>query len=236
MQRRNCPVLALVLSLTLAGTAGAELGESPDAAGGRTLGAPEGGPVSLILDDGSSENDIGDGGQFVWLNRFTPAPTDFPFVLEEISVVFGATGVAVGDDIQLVVYEDTDGDNDPGTGAVFVVGFGDVIQFADGVTFSVYDLVAPPVLTGPGDVLIGVVNRYSFEGNGDFPAALDQTVSQVRSWAASYLAGDAPNPPFLPADEQWGTIDSFGFPGNWIVRGAGQGVVPVVLQNVSVDE
>ena len=69
-----------------------------------------------------------------------------------------------------------------------------------------------------GDVLIGVVNRAGFEGNNDFPAAIDQGASQVRSWVGTWLAGDVPATPTFPADEQWGTIDDFGLPGNWMVR------------------
>lgn len=190
----------------------------------QSLGAT---PVDLILDDGSIENTIGDAGQFIWLNVFTPNPDDFPFQLEEISVVFGATGVTVGDTVELLVYSDTDSDGDPGTGAVLVGSETVTIQFADGVTFSVYTLTTPIPLLGPGDVIIGVVNRYAFEGSSDFPAALDQTATQLRSWAASYLAGDVPANPTLPGDEQWGTIDSFGFPGNWVVRGSGTGILTV---------
>ncbi len=86
------------------------------------------------------------------------------------------------------------------------------------------------LLEGPGDVLIGVVNRYGSEGLNDFPAALDQTASQGRSWAASYLAGDVPASPTLPADEQWGTIDSFGFAGNWVIRGQGTTVNAAITE------
>ncbi len=179
------------------------------------------GTTALVLDDGVPENSIGDSGQFIWLNRFTPDPMEFPFQLEEVSVIFGTTLVNVGDAIEILVYEDTDGDGDPATGSVLLGSFTDTIQFNDQLTFSVYLLNTPVVLNGPGDVLIGVVNRSGSEGFDDFPAALDQTSSAVRSWAATYLAGDVPVSPPLPGDEQWGTIDSFGFAGNWIIRGAG---------------
>lgn len=177
--------------------------------------------VNLILDDGTAENQIGDVGQFIWINRFTPSPADFPFQLEEVQVAFGNNMVPLGGAIEIVIHEDTDGDNDPGTGASFLASYTDTVQANDGATFSVYALAPPLVLTGPGDVLIGIINRYGFEGNNDFPANLDQTASQGRSWAATYLAGDVPANPTYPADEQWGTIDSFGFPGNWIVRASG---------------
>lgn len=182
--------------------------------------APQG-ALSFTVDDGVGETSIGDAGQFVWFNRFTPAPADFPFQINDVQVVLGATGVTVGDAIQVLVYSDTDGDGDPGTGAVLLGSFDSTVQFNDGVTFNVYTLPAPVRVDGPGDVLIGVVNRASFEGAGDFPATIDTTATAGRSWVGSYLAGDAPAQPPFPADEQWGTIDSFGFPGNWMVRATG---------------
>ena len=185
-------------------------------------------PVSLVVDDGVAENFIGDSGQFIWLNRFTPAAADFPFQLDEVSVVFGTTNVVAGDDVEILVYSDTDADGDPATGSALVGTCNDVVQTADGATFNVYTC-PNVVLSGPGDVLIGVVNRYGSEGFDDFPAALDQTASNMRSWAATYLAGDVPANPTLPGDEQWGTIDSFGFPGNWIIRGSGTTVAPDTL-------
>lgn len=183
---------------------------------------PEGAPdVNLILDDGTNENNIGDVGQFIWINRFTPAAGDFPFALTEVQVVFGTTMVTVGGAVEVVLHEDTDGDGDPGTGAVYRGGATGTVQAADGATFSIYPIDPPVAFCGPGDVLVGAINRYGSEGFNDFPASLDTGMTQGRSWAATYLAGDVPAQPTYPADEQWGTIDSFGFPGNWIVRAFG---------------
>ena len=228
-------VLAFFLLLAPAGAGLAQSGFQADP-DGPTVDEEDrpatdgGGPVDLTIDDGTAETFIGDLGQFLWLNRFTPAPGAFPLELQEIQVVYGATAVPIGGDVDLVVYEDTDGDGDPGTGAVHLATYDETVISNDGATFNVYTLTPTVTLNGPGDVLVGVVNRYGFEGNNDFPAALDQSSAQVRSWAASYLAGDAPEPPFLPADEQWGTIDSFGFPGNWVVRASGETIVPPTIE------
>ena len=43
--------------------------------------------------------------------------------------------------------------------------------------------------------------------------------SYTGSWFGSYASGDAPSTITYPADEQWGTIDSFALPGNWMIRG-----------------
>jgi hypothetical protein len=187
-------------------------------------------PVSLVLDDASAENYIGlndgtFGYQFIWLNRFTPVPSQFPFNLTNISVVLGATGVAVGDPIDLVVYEDTDADGDP-SDATWLATYNVTVQFNDGLTWNVYPLTSPLLLSGPGDVLIGAINRYQVSGvePADFPAALDLTATQQRSWVGAW-SGDPPNPAILPPDAGglWGLIDAW-YPGNWMVRGYGETV------------
>jgi hypothetical protein len=192
------------------------------------------GPVALLLDDGSAENYLGVGDgvnnlQFIWLNRFTPDPAEFPFELLEISTVFGSTGVNVGDAVDLMVYQDTDGDGDP-TNAELLAVYNEVIQAADGATWSSYTLADPLQLSGPGDVLIGVINRYQPGDIGllDYPAAIDTGVSAYRSWAGWWTTNVAPDPPILPPDDTWGIIDDFGFAGNWLVRGSGETLAPPV--------
>jgi uncharacterized repeat protein (TIGR01451 family) len=188
--------------------------------------------VQLILDDGSSENALGltAGGQFIWLNRFTPDPALFPFTLQEVQHYFyNGQGVAVGDVFDVYIYEDTDGDGDPGTGAVFLGDIQDVTaQALD--AWSVWPLPSPVALNGPGDVLIVVVNRTTV-APGTYPATMDQTASQGRSWVGAYT-GDPGDPPTLPADSLWGIVDSFGFAGNWMARGYGQTGTGVVWLDV----
>ncbi|GAB4183930.1 MAG: hypothetical protein Tsb002_06410 [Wenzhouxiangellaceae bacterium] len=220
--------MALLLCLLLSASAQAVISRGPVVILDNATPPPAdiAGTVSLVLDDGGAETFIGDSGQFIWLNRFTPAAAEFPFQVEEIQVLLGTTLVTVGDPIQLLVYADTDGDGDPGTGAVLQGEFTDTVQFNDGVSFNVYTVPTPIRVDGPGDVLIAAVNRVGAEGTDDFPAAIDTTSSAGRSWVGSYLAGDVPAMPALPADEQWGTIDSFGFPGNWAIRASGTIVGP----------
>jgi uncharacterized repeat protein (TIGR01451 family) len=185
--------------------------------------------VSLVIDDGSQENSLGltAGGQFIWLNRFTPDPAEYPFQLEAIWILFRANaGVYAGDTVDMYVYEDTDGDGDPGTGASWLASFnGLTVQHVDGVTWDVHTLATPVTLNGPGDVLIAVVNRTAGIAPGEFPAAMDQSSpSQYRSWIGLYSGGNPANPPTLPADSLWGVVDDFGFVGNWTVRGYGETV------------
>ncbi|PDV97216.1 hypothetical protein A9Q02_04735 [Candidatus Chloroploca asiatica] len=174
------------------------------------------GQVNLVLDDGTAENAVGhsQGGQFLWLNRFTPVETAYPLTLEQIQVLFRSeNGPQIGDAVDLYVYEDADGD--PSNGATHVASLtGQTVQSLD--AFSTYPISV--TLNGPGDVLIGVVNRGSVTA-GVFPAALDQTNSQRRSWAGfdDATPGD---PPVLPLDT-FDLIDTFGLAGNWMIRAQG---------------
>ncbi len=177
--------------------------------------------VSLILDDGSRDNDIGIGGtlEFLWVNRFTPAPDEFPFTLNQIQIYFSSVGlVNVGDNIILVVYENTSGNNDPAVGGNFLASFPTTVQALD--TWNVYDLPTGVDFNGPGDAIVGVIG-LEVPGSSYWPASIDQTVTQARSWAGWWNASPPPNPPVLPPDNTWLLIDAAGFPGNWMVRGFG---------------
>jgi len=196
---------------------------------GEEQGAPDA-PVSFAVDDGVGEDSIGltNGGQFVWLNRFTPAPAFFPIEINQVQVMFnypgGTSGVNVGELVDIYLYEDADGN--PANGATHVASLtGQAVQAVDGATWSVYNFGAPVTFNGPGDILIAVVNRTAGIAAGTFPAALDQTASQQRSWAGF---GAVPaDPPVLPPPT-FGTIDSFGLPGNWMVRGFGETNAPCI--------
>lgn len=189
-------------------------------------------PVQLVIDDDAAEGAFGFLGgtarQFLWLNRF-----DEPglFALQEIWVLFPAgTDIAAGDAIQLVVFLDPDGD--PTNGAQILATFDDVVQVADGVTFSVYPLPTPVLKLTPGDVLLGVVNRYFMTGIDvppTLPAAFDSTATQNQSYFALW-AGDPPDPPDL-ATATSVSLFAGAAEGNFMIRGFGTPqdfVVPVL--------
>lgn len=185
--------------------------------------------VSLVLDNGTIEKGYGvntetNSYQFIWLNRFTPDPSEFPFELNEIRVMFadngGTWGVHVGDAIDLAVYEDADGD--PTNGATLLATFGETIQAVDGSTWSVYTLSSPVTINGPGDVLIGVIDRFVESGVTEKtnPATFDTDTASERSWIG-WWSTDPPDPPILPPDNTFDlmTGDSAG---TWLIRGYGQ--------------
>lgn len=179
-------------------------------------------PIQLVLDDGGAEADVGVADasgtrQFLWFNRFASPGA---FTLEEIWVLFGpGRSLAVGAAIDLVVYHDADGD--PTNGATFLGSVSETVQVLDGSTFSVYSLAAPLAVPAGGDVLVGVVDRFVVSGvtPSVFPAALDTTASQGRSWLATWT-GDPPSPPTLPSTGGMAVIDTL-TAGNWLIRGFG---------------
>jgi subtilisin-like proprotein convertase family protein len=188
------------------------------------MNAPDA-PISFIVDDGVGENSIGltNGGQFLWLNRFTPGAGDFPIQLQQVDVMFeypgGTSGVNVGELVDIYLYEDADGN--PANGAVFKGSLlNQAVEAVNGTTWSTFPLPAAVTFNGPGDILIAVVNRTAGVTAGTFPATIDQTSSQVRSWIG-LGTGATTNPPTLPP-ATFGTVDSFGFAGNMMVRGFGE--------------
>ncbi len=186
-------------------------------------------PISFILDDGAQEDSVGWTNQTVnypaiWLNRFSPVDGDFPIQLNQISIQFpGPTSAGrslVGLAINLLVYVDADRNNDP-SNAVKIAQLPATVTASDGVTFSNY---AVSVLAStPGDLYIGFSDTYNSGGVSpiSFPSPLDTTASQVRSWVAGQSANIDPDYDNLGNNDTLGTIDSFGLPGNWVIRASG---------------
>lgn len=187
--------------------------------------------LSMVLDDGGHETAWGVNNttsetahQFIWFNRFTPQAAEYPFALNEIRVLFdgygGGANVNIGDAIDLVVYQDSDGD--PTNGAEWVATINETIQAVDGTTWSVYSLSSPVQLDGPGDVLIAVINRYTVSGVSPmtYPATIDTTMGQDRSWMG-YWTGAPPDPAILPPDTSL-TLMTGTEAGNWLIRGYGE--------------
>jgi hypothetical protein len=188
--------------------------------------------VQLLLDDDTADGDFGvnspNAQQFMWFNQFTPPFTGVR--LDEVWVLFPASGtsnVNVGDEVEIVVYLDPDGD--PTNGATLLRSFSATIQVADGDTFSIYPLTPALEVSDPGDLLIGAIDRWVESGvtAPTRPAAIDVTASQGRSWLAVWR-GDPPPSPTLPADSIFSTIDAYQ-PGNWMIRAFGE---PLVLPGI----
>ncbi len=187
-------------------------------------------PTSFVLDDGSQETSIGlnDGVSIsypaIWLNRFTPAAGSYPVTLNQISIQFPdptSAGINLtGKSIDLLVYLDTDGDNNPGN-ATKLAQIHTTVLAANGSTFSNYPVNI--TVPGPGDIYIGFSDTYNSGGVSprNYPAPEDTTSTYARSWVAGMNSVTDPDYNTLSNNNIVGTIDSLGLPGNWIIRASG---------------
>ena len=198
---------------------------------GNRPGSRQTGPASATPSAHSNPGFAGaTARQFLWFNRFANPGA---FQLEEIWVLFPASpDVPVNGAVQLVVYFDTD--IFPTNGAQWVATFDEVIQAADGTTFSVYTLPYPVSFAGGGDVLIGVINRYFTFGDPPptQPAALDVSTPQNRSYFALWAA-DPPDPADLATAT---SIEMVGgaVTGNFMIRAFGRTLRDTAIPTLSV--
>src|SRR4029077_5255020 len=137
------------------------------------------------------------------------------------------TDTIIGKQARLVVYQASPGVSQPDTATLIYQQFVTV-----GVTesFQTYNLISPPTLPGTGDLYIGFEDFWAESGSFQprmFPAAIDESpTSQVRSWVAGRSTGAAPDVANIANNDVRGTIDSFGLPGNWMIRASGISSLP----------
>lgn len=239
-------LIATLTSLTLAGTvSAADVLQSQRGSRAGNIAQPMGGPVNYTLDDGANENNIGlnntgtaTATQFTWFNRFDVAPGDQPVAITQVQVFWDPTTTGapvVGNAVSVDIY--ADGDTSPANGATHLYTQNVTIAQV-GTTFDAYNMTSPPQIVAPNvNLLVAITDRWVTTGvsSTTFPAAIDQTATQGRSWVASASAGSPPTPPVIPSTGLFGTIDSFGLAGNWLVRAVGDARVPVELQSYSID-
>lgn len=181
--------------------------------------------LNLIIDDGLLDTNIGYGGSgidhFMWFNIFTPAPADFPFALISVDIWWDSANVDIGDSHRVVVLTDTDGDGNP-VNAVPVYEQAFNIGAVD--AFDHIEFQVPILLSGPGDVLIGIAQ----DTDSSYPAAADGTAFQAgRSWIADWATDCATGPFSTPDPITWPpscnllSLDSYGLFYNWMIRGHG---------------
>ena len=185
------------------------------------------GALTFALDDGTYEDTIGLNDQSsteyaaLWLNRFTPPGGTGAFTIDSISILWpdNTNGSLVGKQVNLVAYYDADADGDPSNAVR--LGADTFVTVPELDAFDQYTVnFAVP---GDGDVYVGFENTYALGGSTPilFPAAIDEdSGSQNRSWVAGMSSGD-PDPDNLANNDLIGTIDSFGLPGNWLIRATG---------------
>jgi len=212
-------------------------GQSPDqhlSAAIKTASAGPGGTCSngscvLKFDNYTGSGGLravgaGAGAHFVWLSRFTPDASAFPFTLTSVETTFvgnldgGGVGAVVGEAFDIYIYQDSD--NDPSNGATLL---GSVKNNVVASPLGALQTIALPgsgiAMAGPGDVLIAMV----YDGTvGGSPAAADNSgPDALRSWIG-HIVDAPPQDPDLAAQNMQLIGDVIdGFTHNWIIRGMG---------------
>ncbi len=168
----------------------------------------------------------------LWLNRFSPSPTDYPITITKVRTIFGnGTGWnTAGDKISVFVYQDND--SDPTNGAT-AVGTPTVYTIGTPANAFVDITLSPPVVVnGPGDVLIALSNPFP-TNTGGRPSSWDAGPFQNRSYLGN-ATGDGSTAPDLASaavDLRFNTDYDATWAKNWLIRAIGTngGGTPITL-------
>jgi hypothetical protein len=187
--------------------------------------------VNYVYDDGTVDDGIGITGvdpfDILWLNRFTVQPGGER--ITHIEAAFGSPGDTRpynGTTVSILLYNDPDGGSVTNASLVAGSRIDTTITNANTGIINVYDI---PDSVVSGQFLVGAVARNLPGGNG-FVASFDNTLPHTSGASYAGFTAGAQNPltegnlATIPAG-QFGTIEGFGLPGNWVVRARGE-VVP----------
>lgn len=184
----------------------------------------------LSFDDGTAENSIGITGSIsvaYYLNSF-PATAGVTQI-SGAQIAFGspgATNVALlnGRTVNVFLWSDPNNDGSP-TDAQVLASSSGTITLAGTNTFLSF--VLPSTIVGTNNFFIGFEFITPAVSPDLFPAAIDTTAPNLtnRSFASFTTGNTTPFGNNL-ASGTLGSIESFGLPGNWLIR-ADTGVVAV---------
>jgi len=174
-----------------------------------------------LIDDGTQDNSIGITGDadIMWLNYFTAIAG-----CELINTVYVMWGeMSDGGPCRIILYEDPDDDGNPDD-AVYLTETLTMVQNANTNIFTTVNII--PTTVSGGFFVAALCQNVAL---GNYPAPLDELLSQTNSWAVANYPGlfdtynliNNPLPPYL--------IDLLGFPGNWCLRAEGTEAGPTAV-------
>lgn len=160
------------------------------------------------IDDGVGEESIGvttPGIAWAWMNNFTASGGQDQ--ITSVSIVWGQ--VSDGLAALVKIWDDPNNDGNP-SDRVLLNTLDVIISNANTDIFNLYDIADTLV---SGSFFVGVEMIAQDSG---YPARIDLTASQQRSWVGTLDGQIAMN-----------LIDNYGFAGNWLIRANGAGTAPV---------
>ncbi len=177
-----------------------------------------------MLDDGSAEDGVGFGNgaqnfESLWMNQFNVISGQT--MITTVSVAWGTPLFPDpsnnGTPVTIAVWSDPNGDGSP-TDAVLLGSVAGTIQNEGTDTFVNYTFNPPVDVSAFTSFFVGDMTPMN-NGPEHFYQGLDETPpSHMRSWIAANGDGSAVDINNVGNNDLIGTIDSFGLPGNWLIR------------------
>jgi hypothetical protein len=228
-------VRSLCFSLAIAGVAGSSFAVPGITGGTGGSGTPQpwGGPdvvnYKIAEEDGTADDSIGLTGtgthDLIWLNQFPVAAGGE--LITNVQAAFGTPAFPspqyVGRPLIVALYGDPDGGST--TNATLLTSINTTIPGqGDNVLYN-FDI---PDTVVTGNFLVAMITKNTPSGDS-FHAAWDNVAPHAanRSFIGFTSPGNTMNHANLasiPAG-QYGSIESFGLPGNWLIRATGD-IVP----------
>src|SRR5215472_9326212 len=177
-----------------------------------------------MIDDGTAENGVGFGNgsqnfEALWFNQFEvfAGQTSITTVSVAWGTPFFPDPSNNGTAVTIAIWSDPNGDGDPHD-ALLLGSVAGTIQMEGTDTFIDYTFNPPVDVSGFTSFFVGDMTPMN-NGPEHFYQGLDETPpSQMRSWIAANSSGAPVDINVVGNNDTIGTIDSFGLPGNWLVR------------------
>ena len=177
-----------------------------------------------MLDDGTAEDGVGFGNgaqnfESLWMNQFNVIAGQT--MITTVSVAWGTPFFPDpsnnGTPVTIAIWSDPNGDGDP-TDGLLLGSVAGTIQNEGTDTFVNYTFNPPVDVSAFTSFFVGDMTPAN-GGPEHFFQGIDETPpSHVRSWIAANGDGSNVDINTIGNNDLIGTIDSFGLPGNWLIR------------------
>src|SRR6266568_4167318 len=184
-----------------------------------------------MIDDGTSEDAVGFGNgaqnfESLWMNQFDVVAGQT--MISTVSIAWGTPLFPDpsnnGTPVTIAIWSDPNGDGNP-SDAVLLGSVAGTIQNEGTDTFVDYTFSPPVDVSAFTSFFVGDMTPMN-NGPEHFYQGLDETPpSQMRSWIAANGDGSPVDINNVGNNDTIGTIDSFGLPGNWLIRADTGGAV-----------
>lgn len=193
--------------------------------------------AQYIIDDGVGENSVGFNNAFQnsigWLNHFTVSGGNSVITGIQVAFGFGATPFPNGSPVDVFLWNDPNGDGNPGDATV-LASLAGVVGNSGTDTFNNYDIADTFVGADGTSFFVGAIVTGTLTTGGFFPARIDQTTPTTgESWITGNAGTAAAPGAAVDPNNLGGTgtgllnmtaLAGSGLDGDWMIRATGQPV------------